>query len=562
MFYLDKPWLKSYKLGPYKLEKSLAPYPKEPVFKALDDAAEKYPGQTAIQFLDRSIKYAQLKTRVDKLAAALAGLGVQKGDRVCIFLPNCIEFIISDWAVLKAGASVVPTSVLRSEDGLLHEVGSSKSKLIICQESKLELVLGIKDRCDVENIIVTSDEGYDIQAISSQLPKGVHEFRKLIEENEALPPKVEIDPDVDLCELAFTGGATGIPKGVMITHSNRYSCILQGIPWILKPLLRGFVGKASVLAAVPLFHSYGIYILLSAANLGLRIILIPDPKDTDMIVERMLEFRPFLVPVVPTQLMRISAADLGRMNVLLMSGSAPLPEEVAEKIYRKIGMPVSEGYGLTETSTLTHYNVSAFSKITGFVPKLKSGIGIPSPDTECMLVDPETRAEVPFGEAGELIVRGPQIMQGYWPEPGSGLTEDGWLHTGDIGVMDDDGYFQIVDRIKDMVNVSGLKVYTTHVDDVLYKHPGVLMAAAFGIPNPKIPGSERVMAVIQLKEDYKNQVTAKEIRDFCRQHLARYEVPRIVEFRDDMPLTVTEKVFKKELRDEAIAKMKESGKRR
>ncbi len=562
MFYLDKPWLKSYKLGPYKLEKSLAPYPKEPVFKALDDAAEKYPGQTAIQFLDRSIKYAQLKTRVDKLAAALAGLGVQKGDRVCIFLPNCMEYIISDWAVLKAGASVVPTSVLRSEDGLLHEVGSSKSKLIICQESKLELVLGIKDRCDVENIIVTSDEGYDIQAISSQLPKGVHEFRKLIEENEALPPKVEIDPDVDLCELAFTGGATGIPKGVMITHSNRYSCILQGIPWILKPLLRGFVGKASVLAAVPLFHSYGIYILLSAANLGLRIILIPDPKDTDMIVERMLEFRPFLVPVVPTQLMRISAADLGRMNVLLMSGSAPLPEEVAEKIYRKIGMPVSEGYGLTETSTLTHYNVSAFSKITGFVPKLKSGIGIPSPDTECMLVDPETRAEVPFGEAGELIVRGPQIMQGYWPEPGSGLTEDGWLHTGDIGVMDDDGYFQIVDRIKDMVNVSGLKVYTTHVDDVLYKHPGVLMAAAFGIPNPKIPGSERVMAVIQLKEDYKNQVTAKEIRDFCRQHLARYEVPRIVEFRDDMPLTVTEKVFKKELRDEAIAKMKESGKRR
>ena len=559
MSYLDKPWLKSYKLGPYKLEESLAPYPKEPVFKALDDAAEKYPGQTAIQFLDRSIKYAQLKTRVDKLAAALAGLGVQKGDRVCIFLPNCMEFILSNWAVLKAGATVVPTSVLRSEDGLLHEVGSSKSKLIICQEGKLELVLGIKDRCDVENIIVTSDEGYDIQAISSQLPKGVHEFRKLIEENEALPPNVKIDPDVDLCELAFTGGATGIPKGVMITHSNRYSCILQGFPWLLKPLLRGFVGKASVLAAVPLFHSYGYYILLAAAHLGLRIILLPDPRDTDMIVESMLEFRPFLLPVVPTQLMRISEADLGRMNVLLMSGSAPLPEEVAEKIYKKIGMPVSEGYGLTETSTLTHYNVSAFSKITGFVPKLKTGIGIPSPDTECMLVDPETGAEVPFGEAGELIVRGPQIMKGYWPEPGSGLTEDGWLHTGDIGVMDDDGYFQIVDRIKDMVNISGLKVYTTHVDEVLYKHPGVLMAAAFGIPDPKIPGSERVMAVIQLKEDYKNQVTAQEIKDFCRQHLARYAVPRIVEFRDDMPLTVTEKVFKKELRDEAIARMKESG---
>jgi len=562
MSYLDKPWVKSYKLGPYKLEESLAHYPKEPVFKALDDAAEKYPGQTAIQFLGRRIKYAQLKTRVDKLAAALAGLGVQKGDRVCIFLPNCMEFIISDWAVLKAGAAVVPTSVLRSEDGLLHEVGSSKSKLIICQESKLELVLGTKDRCDLENIIVTSDDGYDIQAISSQIPRGVHEFRKLIEENEALPPKVEIDPDVDLCELAFTGGATGIPKGVMITHSNRYSSILQGFPWLLKPLLRGFVGKASILAAVPLFHSYGYYILSAAAHMGLRIILLPDPRATDMIIECMLEFRPFLLPVVPTQLMRISEADLGRMNVMLMSGSAPLPVEVAEKIYKKIGMPVSEGYGLTETSTLTHYNVSAFSKITGFIPKLKTGIGIPSPDTECMLVDPETGAEVPFGEAGELIVRGPQIMKGYWPEPGSGLTEDGWLHTGDIGVMDDDGYFQIVDRIKDMVNISGLKVYTTHVDEVLYKHPGVLMAAAFGIPDTKIPGSERVMAVIQLKEDYESRVTAQEIKDFCREHLARYAIPRIVEFRDDMPLTVTEKVFKKELRDEAIARMKVSGKRR
>jgi long-chain acyl-CoA synthetase len=232
---------------------------------------------------------------------------------------------------------------------------------------------------------------------------------------------------------------------------------------------------------------------------------------------------------------------------------------VAQAIKDKLGMPVSQGYGLTETSPLTHFNVSAFSKITGFMLKEKYGIGIPSPDTECMLVDPETGQEVPFGEAGEIVVRGPQIMKGYWPEPGSGLTKDGWLHTGDIGVIDPDGYFQIVDRSKDMVNVSGLKVYTTHVDEVLYRHPGVLAAAAFGVPDPSTPGSERVMAAIQLRAGFQSEATEEAIRAFCREQLPPYAVPKYVTFREDMPLTVTEKIFKRALREEAIAAMKSEG---
>jgi len=556
MSYLDKPWLKSYKLGPYKLAPSLLPLPKEPVFKALDQAARKYPGQTAILYQERTIKYSHLKNLVDKLCAALVVLGVQKGDRVCIFLPNCPEFIISNWAILKTGGVVVPTSILRTEEGLLHEAGSSGSKIIICRQEHLERVLAVKTKCNIEHIIVTSTDGFDVRDLGISLPNGVHEFSKLIKEHDPKPPQIDIDPLEDLCELAFTGGATGTPKGVMITHFNRYSCILQGFPWLMKPILPGFAGKASVLLPIPLFHSYGLYTHQVSAYLGLRVILMPDPRDTERFAEYIQKYRPFMVPAVPTQFMRLSEMNLSKMNVLPMSASAPLPVEVADAIKRKIGMPVSEAYGLTETSPATHYNLSAFSRITGFATKEKTGIGIPTPDLDCMLLDNESGEPVPLGEPGELVLRGPQVMKGYWPDPGSGLTKDGWLHTGDIAVMDEDGYFQIVDRAKDMVNVSGMKVYTNVVDEVLYRHPAVLMAAAFGVPDPKLPGSERVMAVIKLRTDYKDKISAEQIREHCREHLPPYAVPKFIEFRTELPLTVSEKVFKKTLRDEAVQKMK------
>ncbi|MFN2224487.1 MAG: AMP-binding protein [Candidatus Promineifilaceae bacterium] len=554
MSYSEKPWLKSYKLGPYKLDHSLATYPNRPVFEALDEAAQRYPGQTAILFMGQAVKYRRLKTLVDTMAAALADFGIGHGDRVQVFLPNCTEFIISDWAILKAGAAVVPTSILRTNQGLLHEAATSGSKAIICQEDSLERVLAIRAQHAYEHIIVTSQDGFDASESSRTLPAGVHQFGRLLAAHDARPPVVEMDTAQDLCEVAFTGGATGVPKGVMISHANRDSCVRQGLPWLLKPVLSGLLGKASILIPVPLFHAYGHYLGQAAAYLGLRVILLPDPRDTETIVQHIKKYRPMLIPTVPTQLMRIAQADVGRVNALPMSGSAPLPDEIAAAVKKKMGTPVSQGYGLTETSPLTHFNISAFSKITGFMAKEKMGIGVPSPDTECLLLDPSTGEEVPFGEAGEIVVRGPQIMKGYWPEPGSGLTEAGWLHTGDIATMDDDGYFQICDRTKDMINVSGLKVYSTLVDEVLYRHPAVLMAAAFGVPDPKILGSERVMAAIQLKIGYES-TTEDEIREFCRQNLAPYAVPKYVEFRSEMPLTVTEKVFRKVLREEAIANL-------
>jgi len=552
MTYLEKPWLKSYKLGPYKLRESLEPYPKVPVFKALDDAAENYPSQTAILFEGVEIRYRQLKKLVDKLASGLSKLGVEKSDRVCLFLPNCIEFILSDWAVVKSGATVVPTSILRTDEGLIHEAGSSNSRAIICSETQLERVLAVRDQTDLEYILLTSQDGYGESLKWGSLPKGVHALTEILDQGEEDLPQVEIDPENDLCELGFTGGATGVPKGVMVTHANRYSCILQGLPWLMAPMLRGFAGKASVLVAVPLFHTYGHYVYQSAAYLGMRTILLPDPRDTTLLAETIREFRPFLITGVPTQFMRIAEESLPRMNSMFLSGSAPLPLEVSKAIQKKTGMPISEGYGLTETSTVSTMNVSAFSKITGFMQRTKFGIGIPTPDTECKLVNPESCKEIPLGEPGEIVLRGPQVMKGYWPEAGSGLTDTGWLHTGDIAVMDEDGYLQLVDRIKDMVNISGMKVYTTHVDEVLFAHPAVLMGAAFGVPDPQVPGSERVMAVVQLKKEHRGTVSEADLIAYCKDKLPPYAVPKTIELRDALPLTVTEKVFKKALRDDVL----------
>jgi len=557
MNYSDKPWLKSYKLGPYKLKATLKPYPAVPLHKALDDAAAKHPTKKALQFRERTLTYKELKILVDKISAALADLGVTKGDKVCIFLPNCPEFIMSDWAVLKAGAAVVPTSTMRPDEGLLHEVGSSRSRVVICRERDLERVRAAQGKSDIEHIIVTPDDGYDVGELRAKdLPKGVRDFRKVLARYDATPPEVQIDVEEDLCELAFTGGATGVPKGVMITHFNRYTNLTQGLPWMLSPFSNSVIGKASVYITVPLFHAFGHSTAQVAAYWALRVILAPDPRDNDDIVQTMREYRPFLVPTVPTQLMRMAQGKVGRMNVLCMSAAAHLPEEIREAIKREIGNPVAEGYGLTETGPIAHMNPSAFSKMTGFMAEEKRSLGIPVPDTECRIVNPETGEDVPVGDNGEVIIRGPQVMKGYWPDPGSGLDEGGWLHTGDIGSMDEDGYFYIHDRVKDMINISGMKVYSTTVDEALFKHPGVLMAVAIGIPDPKKPGSERVMALVRLKEGYKGKVTGEDIVATCKEHLPPYAIPKIVEFREDLPLTVTEKLWKKELRDEAIAKMK------
>jgi len=551
----DKPWLKSYKLGPYPLKKTLEPYPKIPVYKFLDDSAAAYPGQTAVEYLGRKIRYGDLKQYVDSFSNALAGLGVRKGDRVASVLPNCPQCIITDFAVSKAGAALVPCSTLHKVHDLQYEIGESGSETVVCSDEALNFIDSIKPKTKLKNIIVTSPMDYAAAEPELKPVPGTYQFKDLIAQHQPEAPQIDINPVEDLAYLSFTGGATGVPKGVMITHYNR-ACNIRQALWLLEPLWPGVRGKAATEIIIPLFHSYGHLGMQISIALGLRILLVSDPRDTEQAIRLLKENRPMLVYVVPTHLMRIAERKVGRLPIMFMSGAAPLPQGIFEAIKRDIMMPVSEGYGLTECGPLTHANLSTFSKITGVVAKETLGIGLPVPDTEVEIVDPETGEELGAGESGEIIIRGPQTMKGYWPTPGSGL-DNGWLHTGDIGKMDDNGYFVLEDRIKDMANISGYKVYTTEVDEVLFAYPGVAMAAAVGIPDPDRPGSERIKAFIKPKEEYRGKLNADDIIAYCKERLPAIAVPKYIEFRDELPLTVTEKIFKRALREEEIKKMKE-----
>ena len=553
----DKPWLKNYKLGPYPLKKTLEPYPKIPVYTFLDESAEAYPSQVAIDYLGKKIRYSELRDYIDRLSNALAGLGIKRGDKVATILPNCPQCIISDFAVSKTGATLVPCSTLHKVLDLEYEIGESGAETVICSDEALSLANAIKDKTKLKNVIVTSPMDYAPEEPEVKEIPGAYQFKDLIAEHEPKPPQVVIDPVEDLAYLSFTGGATGVPKGVMISHYNR-ACNIRQMTWVLEPLWRGIKGKAAGEVVVPLFHAYGHMSVLCCIALGLRIFLVSDPRDTDQAISIMKEHRPLVIFVVPTHLMRIAEKKVGRLPVLLMSAAAPLPEGIFETIKKEIMMPVTEGYGLTECGPLTHANLTTFSKITGFTAKETLGIGLPVPDTEVKIVDLETGEELGAGESGEIVIRGPQTMKGYWPTPGSGL-DNGWLHTGDIGKMDKNGYFVLEDRVKDMANISGYKVYTTEVDEILFKYPGVAMAAAVGIPDPERPGSERIKIFIKPKEEYKGKLTADEIIAYCKDKLPAIAVPRYVEFRDELPLTVTEKIFKRVLREEEIKKMKEQG---
>ncbi len=552
MSYSDKPWLKVYEnLG---LPTTAAPYPDVPLFEILDEVVRETPDKPAYVYLGAESTYGEMGQQVDRLANALSTkMGVKKGDKVATIIPTSPQFIIADHGILKTGAAVVPCSLLHKADDLVYELGEAGVKTVICEDTSFDLVNSIRDRTDVENIIITSIKDYSAEEPELKDVSGAYQLRSLIAEHEAKVPKVTIDSKNDLALLPFTGGSTGIPKGVMLTHSNMVSNVHQ-----MTGAGMGFLKKLnglSMMLALPFFHQYGHMIMFVGVSTAVRMLLLPDARDADGMIEVMKKYKPIMSIGVPTQYMRLVSKDLKGVRTIGVSGSAALPPEVAEEYEKKTKSPLGEGYGLTETSPVTHANMSAFMKMLGKKEGMKPGsIGTPVVDTDVKLVDPETGNEVPFGDVGEMLIRGPQVMLGYWPTPGSGL-DDNWLHTGDLVKMDEDGYFYVVDRTKDMINVSGLKVYSRVVDDILFQHPAVEVAGVIGIPDPKRAGSERIKAFIQLKEDQKGKVTAEDIIEFCKEKLPPYSVPKFVEFREDLPLTVTEKIFKRKLREEEIKKM-------
>ncbi|MFX0173586.1 MAG: AMP-binding protein, partial [Candidatus Hodarchaeota archaeon] len=563
MTYAEKPWIKSYKVGPYKLPQTMEPYPKIPVTKFLNDAADEYPDNIACAFIAGDYKeeftYEELKLRVDKLATALHDLGVRKGDRVATILPSCPQFVIADYAIMSLGAIHAPLSILHRTAELLHELKESGSETVICSYRRLERIDQLKNEVNLRNVIYTPVPIFPDYSFpeKEELPdiNNLYNFEKLIEKYDPNPPEVEINPTEDIALLPFTGGTTGVPKATMLTHYNITTNIIQSSQWIMNPLKEGMKGTAAGLICFPIFHQAGHFLLHTGISWGLREFLI-DGRDLSLIVDIINKYRPFIIGGVPTHYMLLlENPNLQEMPCFFFSGAAALPKDVAERWEKKVGTPLSEGFGMTEACATTHMNPSGLSKVTGFIPKTKISVGVPVADTEVKIVNPETGVEVPIGEPGEMWIRGPQVMLGYWPTPGKGLQEDGWLATGDIAKMDTDGYFYVIDRIKDMINVSGMKVYSQVVDDVLHGHPAVAVAGVIGIPDPERHGSERVKAFIALRPNYEKEVTPNVIIQYCKDNLPPYAVPKIVEFRDSLPLTPVMKLDKKKLREEEEKKI-------
>jgi long-chain acyl-CoA synthetase len=419
-------------------------------------------------------------------------------------------------------------------------------------DSSLELVNSIKDRTKLRNIIVTSATDYSPEPSQPAQIAGIYQFRDLLGKYESEPPTVDIDVDEDLAELVFTGGTTGSPKGVMLTHANKVANVCHSA-WALSAFEEQLKGQGTWLIGIPLFHQAGQQNMHFCIYWAFEIFLLPDARDIDMLLQLLKKHQPILCSCVPTQYAKLLAKGVGELNTFFTSTTAALPKEVASKFKEETGADIGEAYGMTEAGGGTHSNLSISPLIE--VKKIGS-IGVPFPDTEVEIIDLETGKEAASGKEGELWVRGPQIMKGYWPETGSGLV-DGWLPTGDVVRMDEDGYFYITDRIKDMANVSGMKVYTILVDRVLYEHSAVAEAAAVGIPDPERPTSDRVKAFIRLKEEYEGKVTAEDIIRHCREKLPPYSVPKYVEFRKEFPLGPTGKILKRQLREEEITKSKE-----
>lgn len=550
-----RPWLANY---PEEIPVNLA-YKSEPVQTYLTNAAKEFPNKSAIHFMGKEISYETLNDHACKLASYLQKLGLEKGDRVAMMLPNCPQAVITYYGILLAGGVVVPTNPLYTEREIEYQMKDSGAKAIVTLDILFPRVSKVFTQTNLEHIIVTAIKDYLpfpknlIYPFIQKKQYGItvtvkhegchHLLTEIIKQSNKELKSFSVDFEEDLAIIQYTGGTTGAPKGVMLTHKNLVSNASMSNAWLYKCKR----GEETILAIIPFFHVYGMTaVMILSVMQGQKMVLLPkfDPEQTLKTIEKQ---RPTLFPGAPTiYIGLLNHPDLSKYDLSsidsCISGSAPLPVEVQEKFEEITGGKLVEGYGLTESSPVTHSN------FLWDRPRIKGSIGVPWPDTDSVILSFETGEPLPPGEIGEIAVKGPQVMKGYWnkPEETDQVLRDGWLLTGDLGYMNDEGYFFVVDRKKDMIIAGGFNIYPREIEEVMYEHPSVQEVVVAGVPDPY--RGETVKAYIVLKESA--SATEEELNAFARKHLAAYKVPRMYEFRSELPKTAVGKILRRALVEE------------
>jgi long-chain acyl-CoA synthetase len=552
-----KPWLDHF--DP-QVRKSID-YPPISMYRFFERAVEKNPKGIATLFYGAKIRYSEMKRLADRFADGLASLGVKKGDRVAIILPNLPAYPIAHFAALKLGAVLVPTNPLYVERELAYQLNNSGAETVIILDSLYPKLEQVRSRTSVKRVVVTGIQDflpkvlgilYRMKNKSSLVidpAKGMTAFNAVL--NGKFPDAAvpEVAPD-DTAILLYTGGTTGVSKAAVLTHANIVVNMLQTRAWLWNLEDK----KEVILCVLPFFHSYGMTTGLHLSVACASTMLLLPRFDLNEVVKRIRKHRPTVFCGVPSMYNAINyhpqatTQTVGSIRSCLSGGSG-LPEEVQKKFESLTGAALVEGYGLSEASPVTHVNPIAGKRRIGC-------IGLPVSDTEAAVVDPETHVPLSPGKEGELAVKGPQVMKEYWgmPDETRQVLADGWLYTGDIAVMDGDGFFKIVDRKKDLIISAGMNIYPREVEEVLHQHPKVMEAAVVGIPSKL--RDEVVKAFIVVKKG--ETLTKGEILQFCRDKLSKFKVPKEFEFRDSLPKSTVGKILKRVLRDEELKKGKES----
>jgi long-chain acyl-CoA synthetase len=555
----EAPWFRHYEAG---VPRSV-PDPGITLPEALDRTVARFPDRVALRFFPGArlpapaLTYRQLQDQTLRFATALFQLGVRKGDRVALMLPNCPQWVVAFYGALRVGAVPVSTSPMYVAREMREQFDDSGCETVVLLDQFYPRLREIHAATRVRRVIVadvaeTLPWPARLLARLARARKGervtvpretdTHLLRDLVRAYPPTSPGADLRP-ADLALLQYTGGTTGTPKAAMLTHRNLVANSLQARAWFA----RAVDGREVVLGAIPFFHVYGLTsVLLFGVAAGAEIVALPRPRPVDVVLEAIQRFRVTLFPGVPTPYAAINEHSRAReydlrSGALCVSGAAPLPREVFERFEALTGGRLVEGYGLTETSPFTHCTPL-------FGERRAVSIGLPLPDTEARVVDLVSGEPLLPGEEGELEVRGPQVMLGYWgrPEESAEAFHDGWLRTGDVARMDPDGFFHVVDRRKDMIDASGFKVLPREVEEVLFMHPKVREAVVAGVPDAY--RGETVKAFVVLKPG--EAASEEEIVEFCRLHLAAYKIPRRVEFRETLPKSMVGKYLRRVLVEE------------